>query len=112
MNESLAIRKFKQNIHDREIRIMALTTEHTSLAEAIAHATEKKSNFNHRTFRKKRANQTQSKISLRKRAMAMATATKMVIKSEQKRIALSAYKPFFRSMLFQKQNPFGAQKRE
>lgn len=28
-----------------EIRIMALTTEHTSLAEAIAHATEKKEQF-------------------------------------------------------------------
>lgn len=42
MNESLAVRKFKQNIFDEKIRIMALSTDHTSLTEAIAHATEKK----------------------------------------------------------------------
>lgn len=38
MNESLAIRKFKQNIFDREIRIMAMSTEHTNLVDAISHA--------------------------------------------------------------------------
>lgn len=41
MNENLAIRKFKQNILDREIRVMAVATEHTSLVEAISHALAK-----------------------------------------------------------------------
>lgn len=41
MNEDLAIRKFKQNIFDEKIRIMALSTEHSSLYNAIAHASEK-----------------------------------------------------------------------
>lgn len=42
MNEGLAVRKFKQNIFDEKIRIMALSTDHSSLSEAIAHASEKK----------------------------------------------------------------------
>lgn len=41
MNENLAIRKFKQNIFDRELRTMALSAEHTSLADAISHAATK-----------------------------------------------------------------------
>lgn len=41
MNENLAIRKFKQNILDREIRVMAVSTEHTSLVDAISHALAK-----------------------------------------------------------------------
>lgn len=41
-NESLAVRKFKQNIFDEKIRLMALSSEHTSLTEAIAHAAEKR----------------------------------------------------------------------
>lgn len=46
MNESLAIRKFKQNIFEEKIRLMALSAEHTSLAEAIAHSVEKKEQLN------------------------------------------------------------------
>lgn len=42
MNEQLAIRKFKQNILDEKVRLMALSFEHKSLYEAIAHATEKR----------------------------------------------------------------------
>lgn len=42
MNENLAVRKFKQNIFDEKIRIMALSNSHSTLADAIAHATEKK----------------------------------------------------------------------
>lgn len=41
MNENLAIRKFKQNIFDRELRTIAISAEHTTLADAIAHATTK-----------------------------------------------------------------------
>lgn len=41
MNEHLAIRKYKQNIFDREVRAMALSADHSNLAEAIAHATSK-----------------------------------------------------------------------
>lgn len=41
-NESLAIRKFKQNVFDEKIRMLALSTNHSSLSDAIAHATEKK----------------------------------------------------------------------
>lgn len=41
-NENLAICIFKQNVFDEKIRMMALSTEHSSLTEAIAHATEKK----------------------------------------------------------------------
>lgn len=41
MNENLATRKFKQNIFDKEIRIMAISAEHTSLTDAIAHAMAK-----------------------------------------------------------------------
>lgn len=40
-NENLAVRKFKQNIYDKELRTMAITAEHTTLAEAIAHASTK-----------------------------------------------------------------------
>lgn len=46
MNENLAIRKFKQNICDKEIRIMALSAEHSSLVEAIAHASAKSEQLN------------------------------------------------------------------
>lgn len=41
MNEELAVRKFKQNIFDEKVRTMALSTDHRSLFEAIAHATQK-----------------------------------------------------------------------
>lgn len=41
MNENLAIRKFKQNIYDRELRSMAIAAEHTSLSDAISHAATK-----------------------------------------------------------------------
>lgn len=41
MNEEMAVRKFKQNIFDQTTRTMALSVTHTSLYEAIAHATEK-----------------------------------------------------------------------
>lgn len=41
MNENLATRKFKQNIADEKIRLMAMSTKHSSLNEAIAHASEK-----------------------------------------------------------------------
>lgn len=41
MNEGLAIRKFKQNIFDSNLRVMALSAEHDSLSEAIAHAQSK-----------------------------------------------------------------------
>lgn len=41
MNEELAVRKFKQNIFDEKIRFIALSMEHKTLSDAIAHATEK-----------------------------------------------------------------------
>lgn len=41
LNEGLAVRKFKQNIYDRELRTMAITAEHTTLADAIAHTSIK-----------------------------------------------------------------------
>lgn len=41
MNESLAIRKYKQNIFDRELRGMALSVDHSNLSDAIAHASPK-----------------------------------------------------------------------
>lgn len=41
MNENLAIRKFKQNIFEKETRVMAISSEHTSLVEAISHAMSK-----------------------------------------------------------------------
>lgn len=41
MNESLAIRKFKQNLFDRELRGMALSAEHENLSDAISHASSK-----------------------------------------------------------------------
>lgn len=58
MNEALAIRKYKQNIFDRELRGIALSTDHTSLAEAISHATTKfeqlmASNINKKEHEKK-----------------------------------------------------------
>lgn len=112
MNESLAIRKFKQNIHDREIRIMALTTEHTSLAEAIAHATEKKEQFQSSNLSKEESKPDSIENKSEKKSNGNGNGNKNGNKKRAKRIALSAYKPFFRSMLFQKQNPFGAQKRE
>lgn len=46
MNESLAVRKFKQNIFDEKIRIMALSAEHTSLYEAVSHAAQKREQLN------------------------------------------------------------------
>lgn len=42
MNESLAVRKFKQNIFDEKIRIMALSSDHTTLYEAVSHAIQKR----------------------------------------------------------------------
>lgn len=41
MNESLAIRKYKQNIFDRELRGIALSADHNNLSDAIAHAASK-----------------------------------------------------------------------
>lgn len=46
MNEDLAIRKFKQNIYDERIRIMALSMEHSSLYNAVTHATQKLEQLN------------------------------------------------------------------
>lgn len=41
MNEDLAIKRFKQNILDEKIRMLALSSEHKSFYDAVAHATEK-----------------------------------------------------------------------
>lgn len=41
MNESLAVRKFKQNIFGEKVRLMAMNIEHSRLADAIAHAYQK-----------------------------------------------------------------------
>lgn len=41
MNEQLATRKFKQNICDEKIRLLALGADHTTLTDAIAHAVQK-----------------------------------------------------------------------
>ena len=41
MNESLAIRKFKQNIYEETVRKMAINAEHSDLYAAISHATQK-----------------------------------------------------------------------
>lgn len=41
MNEALAIRKFKQNIYNEKIRLMAMNKDHTNLIDAIAHAAQK-----------------------------------------------------------------------
>lgn len=41
MNENLGIRKYKQNIFDRELRGMALSADHSNLSDAIAHASSK-----------------------------------------------------------------------
>lgn len=41
MNEQLAVRKYKQNINDKELRAMALAAEHNNLSDAIEHATSK-----------------------------------------------------------------------
>lgn len=46
MNESLAIRKFKQNILDEKIRLMALSAEHETLYAAISHASQKREQLN------------------------------------------------------------------
>lgn len=51
MNEKLAVEKFKQNIFDPQLRAMALSVDHDSLSDAIAHASSKYeqligSNFN------------------------------------------------------------------
>lgn len=46
LNESLAIRKYKQNIFDRELRGIALSVDHTNLSDAIAHATSKYEQLN------------------------------------------------------------------
>lgn len=40
-NEALAIRKFKQNLYNENIRMMSLSIAHTDLYQAIAFATEK-----------------------------------------------------------------------
>lgn len=41
MNEKLAVRKFKQNLYDRNVRMMALAVTHDDLYDAISFATEK-----------------------------------------------------------------------
>lgn len=41
MNEKLAIRKFKQNLFDSNVRMMALSVTHSDLYEAISFANEK-----------------------------------------------------------------------
>lgn len=41
MNEQLAVRKFKQNIYDETIRLIALASDHSSLFDAVAHAQQK-----------------------------------------------------------------------
>lgn len=41
MNENLAIRKYKQNFLDRELRGMAVSADHDNLNDAIAHASSK-----------------------------------------------------------------------
>lgn len=41
MNESLAIRKFKQNLFSEKIRLMAMNTDHANLMDAIGHAFQK-----------------------------------------------------------------------
>lgn len=41
MNEKLAIRKFKQNLFDANVRMMALSVTHTDLYEAVSFANEK-----------------------------------------------------------------------
>lgn len=40
-NENLAVRKFKQNLFDKNIRMMSLSVVHTDLYDAISFATEK-----------------------------------------------------------------------
>lgn len=40
-NENLAVRKFKQNLFDKNIRMMSLSVTHTDLYDAISFATEK-----------------------------------------------------------------------
>lgn len=46
MNELLAVRKFKQNIYDREVRVMAVAAEHADLCEAVSHAMNKSEQLN------------------------------------------------------------------
>lgn len=41
MNESLAVRKFKQNIASEKVRLMAMNIEHSKLMDAISHAYQK-----------------------------------------------------------------------
>lgn len=41
MKENLAIRKYKQNFFDRELRGMAVSADHDNLNDAIAHASSK-----------------------------------------------------------------------
>lgn len=41
MNEKLAIRKFKQNLFENNVRMMALSVNHSDLYEAISFANEK-----------------------------------------------------------------------
>lgn len=41
MNENLAARKFKQNIADEKLRLLALASDHNYLLEAIRYTTEK-----------------------------------------------------------------------
>lgn len=41
MNEKLAVRKFKQNLYDQNVRMMALSVTHDDLYDAISFATEK-----------------------------------------------------------------------
>lgn len=41
MNENLAVRKFKQNFFNEELRVIAVGADHTNLNDAIAHASSK-----------------------------------------------------------------------
>lgn len=45
-NEKLAIRKFKQNLFDQNLRVMSLAISHTSLYDAITFAIEKREELN------------------------------------------------------------------
>lgn len=46
MNEKLAIRKFKQNLQDKNLRLLTLSSTHNNLFEAISFAVEKHGEIN------------------------------------------------------------------
>lgn len=51
MNENLAIRKFKQNLFESNVRMMALSITHTDLYEAVSFANEKSEEMRMSNFR-------------------------------------------------------------